>query len=310
MNTSDLNMSLSSDRALDTARVLTNALPYIQRYQGKTIVIKYGGNAMVDEALKNGFARDVVLMKLVGMNPVVVHGGGPQIGRVLEQIGKESKFVDGMRVTDSETMDVVEMVLGGLVNKDIVRLINKQGGSAVGLTGKDGDLIHATKMTVTRHSPELDAPEIIDLGHVGEVSSVRTAVIDMLVSGDFIPVIAPIGVGDDGRSYNINADLVAGAVATKLQAEKLILLTNTPGLLDADGKLLTGLDAREVERLISEGVIHGGMLPKIRCALDAVHGGVERAHIIDGRVEHAALLEVFTKEGVGTLISRRAGTSE
>ena len=297
-------MSVPADRALETARVLTDALPYIQRYRGKTIVIKYGGNAMVDESLKNGFARDVVLMKLVGMNPVVVHGGGPQIGKLLSQIGKESQFIDGMRVTDSETMDVVEMVLGGLVNKDIVRLINLQGGSAVGLTGKDGDLIHATKMTITRHSEELDAPEIIDLGHVGEVSSVRTAVIDMLVSGDFIPVIAPIGVGDDGRSYNINADLVAGALA-KLQAEKLILLTNTPGLLDADGNLMTGLNAREVENLIEEGVIHGGMLPKIRTALDAVQSGVERAHIIDGRVEHAVILEVFTNEGVGTLISRR-----
>ena len=298
-------MSVPADRALETARVLTDALPYIQRYRGKTIVIKYGGNAMVDESLKNGFARDVVLMKLVGMNPVVVHGGGPQIGKLLSQIGKESQFIDGMRVTDSETMDVVEMVLGGLVNKDIVRLINLQGGSAVGLTGKDGDLIHATKMTITRHNEELDAPEIIDLGHVGEVSSVRTAVIDMLVSGDFIPVIAPIGVGDDGRSYNINADLVAGALAAKLQAEKLILLTNTPGLLDADGNLMTGLNAREVESLIEEGVIHGGMLPKIRTALDAVQSGVERAHIIDGRVEHAVILEVFTNEGVGTLISRR-----
>lgn len=298
-------MSVPADRALETARVLTDALPYIQRYRGKTIVIKYGGNAMVDESLKNGFARDVVLMKLVGMNPVVVHGGGPQIGKLLNQIGKESHFIDGMRVTDSETMDAVEMVLGGLVNKDIVRLINLQGGSAVGLTGKDGDLIHATKMTITRHSEELDAPEIIDLGHVGEVSSIRTAVIDMLVSGDFIPVIAPIGVGDDGRSYNINADLVAGALAAKLQAEKLILLTNTPGLLDADGNLMTGLNAREVEKLIEEGVIHGGMLPKIRTALDAVQSGVERAHIIDGRVEHAVILEVFTNEGVGTLISRR-----
>ena len=298
-------MSVPADRALETARVLTDALPYIQRYRGKTIVIKYGGNAMVDESLKNGFARDVVLMKLVGMNPVVVHGGGPQIGKLLNQIGKESHFIDGMRVTDSETMDAVEMVLGGLVNKDIVRLINLQGGSAVGLTGKDGDLIHATKMTITRHSEELDAPEIIDLGHVGEVSSIRTAVIDMLVSGDFITVIAPIGVGDDGRSYNINADLVAGALAAKLQAEKLILLTNTPGLLDADGNLMTGLNAREVEKLIEEGVIHGGMLPKIRTALDAVQSGVERAHIIDGRVEHAVILEVFTNEGVGTLISRR-----
>ena len=232
---------------------------------------------------------------------------GPQIGNLLERIGKESQFIDGMRVTDSETMDVVEMVLGGLVNKDIVRLINLQGGSAVGLTGKDGDLIHARKMTVTRKTPELDAPEIIDLGHVGEVVSVRTSVIDMLVSGDFIPVIAPIGVGQDGHSYNINADLVAGAVATKLQAEKLILLTNTPGLLDGDGNVMSGMDAREVEDLIEQGIIHGGMLPKIRTALDAVQSGVETAHIIDGRVAHAVLLEIFTNEGVGTLIRRRGG---
>jgi acetylglutamate kinase len=295
--------ALRADTALDTARVLTSALPYIQRFRGKTVVIKYGGNAMIDDELKNSFARDIVLMKLVGMNPVVVHGGGPQIGNVLKQIGKESRFVEGMRVTDPETMDVVEMVLGGLVNKDIVRLINQHGGSAVGLTGKDGDLIHATKMTLTRRGSALDAPENIDLGYVGEVASIRTAVIDTLVSGDFIPVIAPIGVGDDGCSYNINADLVAGAIASKLQAEKLVLLTNTPGLLDADGKLLTGLDAREVERLIAEGVIHGGMLPKIRTALDAVHSGVDRAHIIDGRVRHAVLLEIFTNEGVGTLIS-------
>ncbi|MEM7406638.1 MAG: acetylglutamate kinase [Pseudomonadota bacterium] len=301
-------MSLDSTQALNVAQVLADALPYIQQFKGRTIVIKYGGNAMVDGNLKNGFARDVVLMKLVGMNPVVVHGGGPQIGQVLEKIGKESNFIDGMRVTDSETMDVVEMVLGGLVNKEIVQLINMQGGSAVGLTGKDGDLIHAEKMQVVRHSPELDAPEIIDLGHVGEVASVRTSVIDMLVSGDFIPVIAPIGVGADGRSYNINADLVAGAVASKLQAEKLILLTNTPGLLDAHGQVLSGLDARDVERLIEEGVIHGGMLPKIRTALDAVQSGVETAHIIDGRVAHAVLLEVLTNEGVGTLIRRRGGS--
>lgn len=298
-------MSLDQKQALNIAQVLADALPYIQRFQGRTVVIKYGGNAMVDEELKNGFARDVVLMKLVGMNPVVVHGGGPQIGNLLTRIGKQSTFINGMRVTDSETMDVVEMVLGGLVNKDIVRLINMQGGSAVGLTGKDGDLIQARKMEMMRYSPELDASEIVDLGHVGEVASINTSVIDMLVSGDFIPVIAPIGVGEDGRSYNINADLVAGAVAAKLQAEKLILLTNTPGLLDAHGKVLSGLDAREVETLIKQGVIHGGMLPKIRTALDAVQSGVETAHIIDGRVAHAVLLEVLTNEGVGTLIRRR-----
>jgi len=277
-------------------------MPYIRRYRGKTIVIKYGGNAMVDEALKSSFARDIVLMKLVGINPVVVHGGGPQIGQLLEKIGKESTFIDGMRVTDSETMDVVEMVLGGLVNKEIVNLITHHGGRAVGLTGKDGDLIHARKMTLTRNTPELDAPEIIDLGHVGEVSSIDVSVVNMLIGGDFIPVIAPIGMGDDGCSYNINADLVAGRMAEVLQAEKLILLTNTAGLLDQQGDLLTGLNAADVDRLIADGTIHGGMLPKINCALSAVNSGVNAAHIIDGRVEHSVLVELFTDEGVGTLI--------
>ena len=312
-------MSLTPADAMNTAKVLAEALPYIQRFTAKTIVIKYGGNAMVDEKLKNGFARDVVLMKLVGINPVVVHGGGPQIGSLLDRIGKESRFVDGMRVTDSETMDVVEMVLGGLVNKEIVNLINRHRGAAVGLTGKDGDLIRARKMTLTRPlTPGADAndgtseddelmaqvgvPEIIDLGHVGEVASIDTSVIDMLIGGDFIPVIAPIGVGEDGHSYNINADLVAGKLAETLRAEKLILLTNTEGLLSREGKLLTGLDARRVGQLIEDGTIHGGMLPKIRCALEAVHAGVRAAHIIDGRVEHAVLLEIFTNEGVGTLI--------
>jgi acetylglutamate kinase len=297
-------MPIKASAAHKIASVLTEALPYIQRFHGKTMVIKYGGNAMVDEALKRGFARDIVLMKLVGMNPVVVHGGGPQIGNMLEQVGKETRFVDGMRVTDSETMDVVEMVLGGLVNKDIVNLINQHGGHAVGLTGKDGDLIHARKLTFERHNPEMKAPEIVDIGHVGEVASIDPAIINMLVQGNFIPVIAPIGVGDDGQSYNINADLVAGKLAMTLQAEKLILLTNTPGVLDKDGKLLTGLKAPEVEALITDGTIHGGMLPKIRCALDAVSGGVNTAQIIDGRVEHAVLLEVLTDEGVGTLIKR------
>ncbi|MFO7604490.1 MAG: acetylglutamate kinase [Gammaproteobacteria bacterium] len=295
-------MSIDSKSAMNIARVLTEALPYIKRFQGKTIVIKYGGNAMVDENLKRGFARDVVLMKLVGMNPIVVHGGGPQIGKMLEQIGKESSFINGMRVTDSETMNVVEMVLGGLVNKEIVSLINQQGGHAVGLTGKDGGLIKAKKLTFTQQSPEMNAPEIIDIGHVGEVESIDNSVVDMLVHGDFIPVIAPIGVGEDGQSYNINADLVAGRLATSLNAEKLMLLTNTTGVLDKEGKLLTGLDATEVKRLIDDGTIHGGMLPKIRCALDAVQSGVNTAQIIDGRVEHAVLLEVFTHEGVGTLI--------
>jgi acetylglutamate kinase len=299
-------MSLDSRQALNVAHVLTDALPYIQRFKGRTIVIKYGGNAMVDETLKNGFARDVVLMKLVGMNPVVVHGGGPQIADHLRRVGKESTFIDGMRVTDGETMDVVEMVLGGLVNKEIVQLINRQGGAAIGLTGKDGDLIHARKMTITRNSADGSGLESIDLGHVGEVVGIRTPVIDLLVGGDFIPVIAPIGVDEEGHSYNINADLVAGAVAAKLQAQKLILLTNTAGLLDGDGNVMSGLDAREVERLIHDGVIHGGMLPKINTALDAVQSGVETAHIIDGRVAHAVLLEVFTNEGVGTLICRRS----
>ncbi|MDZ7661792.1 acetylglutamate kinase [Thiohalophilus sp.] len=296
-------MSINPDTALNIARVLTEALPYIQRFQGKTMVIKYGGNAMVDEKLKQGFARDIVLMKLVGMNPVIVHGGGPQIGNVLDQIGKESKFIEGMRVTDAETMDVVLMVLGGLVNKEIVNLINQAGGHAVGLTGKDGGLIRARKMTFERHNPEMNAPEIIDIGHVGDVESIDPSVVNMLVKqGDFIPVIAPIGVGEDGQSYNINADLVAGKLATTLGAEKLILLTNIPGVLDNNGELLTGLKAKEVEALIADGTIHGGMLPKIRCALDAVHSGVGTAQIIDGRVEHAVLLEVLTDEGVGTLI--------
>ncbi|KAA3629408.1 MAG: acetylglutamate kinase [Proteobacteria bacterium] len=295
-------MTLDSQSALNIATVLTEALPYIQRFAGKTVVIKYGGNAMVDEALKNGFARDVVLMKLVGINPVVVHGGGPQIGSLLARIGKESRFVDGMRVTDAETMDVVEMVLGGLVNKEIVHNINRHGGRAVGLTGKDGDLIRARKLKITRTSPELEVPEIIDIGHVGEVASVDTAIVNMLTNGDFIPVIAPIGVGEDGHSYNINADLVAGKVAEVLKAEKLILLTNTAGLLDRNGAVLTGLTAAQVAALIEDGTIHGGMLPKIRCALEAVQGGVSAAHIIDGRLEHAVLLEIFTDQGVGTLI--------
>ena len=277
-------------------------MPYIRRFRGKTIVIKYGGNAMVDATLKSDFARDIVLLKLVGINPVVVHGGGPQIGQLLEKIGKESTFIEGMRVTDSETMDVVEMVLGGLVNKEIVNLITRHGGRAVGLTGKDGDLIHARKMTFTRNLPEVDAPEIIDIGHVGEVASIDPDIVHMLISGDFIPVIAPIGVGDDGHSYNINADLVAGRMAEVLEAEKLILLTNTQGLLDKQGSLLTGLNASEVDQLISDGTIHGGMLPKIRCALSAVNSGVDTVHIIDGRVEHAVLVELFTDEGVGTLI--------
>lgn len=295
-------MSLTNKAAMNIANVLGEALPYLQQFVGKTIVIKYGGNAMVDDNLKAGFARDIVLLKLVGINPVVVHGGGPQIGQLLEKIGKQSEFVDGMRVTDNETMDVVEMVLGGLVNKDIVHLINQHGGKAVGLTGKDGDLIRARKMVFTRDNPELEAPEIIDIGHVGEVSSINTSVVDMLTQGNFIPVIAPIGSDGDGQSYNINADLVAGKMAETLQAEKLILLTNTEGLLDKDGTLLTGLTSQRVDELIKDGTIHGGMLPKIGSALDAVRSGVTSSHIIDGRVEHAVMLEIFTDEGVGTLI--------
>lgn len=297
------DMNISKDKAHQIASVLAEALPYIQRFAGKTIVVKYGGNAMTDEKLKNSFARDIVLMKLVGMNPVVVHGGGPQIGQLLARIGKESKFIDGMRVTDEETMDVVEMVLGGLVNKEIVNLIHQNGGNAVGLTGKDGNLICARPLKLQRMRPELDAPEIIDLGHVGEVDKVNTRVIDMLVEDDFIPVIAPVGVGKDGLSYNINADLVAGKVAEALQAEKLMLLTNTPGLLDKEGNLLTGLNSETVAELIEDGTIYGGMLPKIQCALEAVQNGVNAAHIIDGRVEHAVMLEVFTDQGVGTLIT-------
>ncbi len=299
-------MTIPASNAMNIAHVLTEALPYIQRFSGKTIVIKYGGNAMVDENLKSGFARDVVLMKLVGMNPIIVHGGGPQIGDLLEKVGKESTFVQGMRVTDKETMDIVEMVLGGLVNKDIVSLINLHGGSAVGLSGKDGSLIKAKKLVLTKNASELPAelktPEIIDIGHVGEVENINTSVVDMLIQGDFIPVIAPIGVGNDGQSYNINADLVAGKLAETLNAEKLILLTNTPGLLDKHENLLTGLQSHEVDSLISDGTIHGGMLPKIQCALSAVKHGVNTAHIIDGRVKHAVLLEIFTNEGVGTLI--------
>lgn len=287
------------------AAVLAEALPWLERWQGATVVVKYGGNAMTEEVLKQGFARDMVLMKLVGIHPIVVHGGGPQIGSLLERLGKESRFVEGMRVTDAETMDVVEMVLGGLVNKEIVSLINSHGGRAIGLSGKDGPLIHAHKLTLTRRRETLDAPEIIDLGHVGEVTRIDRSVLDFLTHGDFIPVIAPIGVGPEGASYNINADLVAGKVAEVMQAEKLIMLTNIAGLLDKQGKLLTGLDTDEVERLMADGTISGGMLPKMDSIIDAVRAGVKRAHIIDGRIPHAVLLELFTDSGIGTLIERR-----
>jgi len=298
-------LNLNKAQAQNIASVLAEALPYIQRFSGKTIVVKYGGNAMTEEALKNGFARDIVLMKLVGMNPVVVHGGGPQIGHLLERVGKQSKFIQGMRVTDSETMDIVEMVLGGMVNKEIANLIHQHNGNAVGLTGKDGNLIQARKMEMTAFNEDLNAPELIDLGHVGEVAKINTKVLDMLIQDDFIPVIAPVGVDQNGQSYNINADLVAGKVAEALNAEKLMLLTNTPGLLDKTGDLLTGLNADSVARLIGDGTIYGGMLPKIQCALEAVENGVRSAHIIDGRVEHAVMLEVFTDEGVGTLITAK-----
>lgn len=298
-------MTLSTSSANTIAHVLIEALPYINRFAGKTFVIKYGGNAMVEDTLKNSFARDIVLMKRVGMNPIVVHGGGPQIGNLLKRLGKPSEFFQGMRITDSETMDVVQMVLGGLVNKEIVTLINRQGGSAVGLTGKDADLIHARKLTFTRDNPEMNAPEIIDIGHVGEIASLDTAVLDLLIHGNFIPVIAPIGVGNDGQSYNINADLVAGKIAEVLKAEKLMLLTNTTGVLNKSGELLRELDATTTLKLVEDGTISGGMLPKVHCALEAVTGGVNTAHIIDGRVEHAVLLEIFTNEGVGTLIKGR-----
>ncbi|MFT7387777.1 MAG: acetylglutamate kinase [Candidatus Endobugula sp.] len=302
----EILMTASLDNAQNVATVLTEALPYIQRFTNKTIVVKFGGNAMVDDALQQSFARDIVLMKLVGMNPVVVHGGGPQIGALLEKLNIQSRFVDGMRVTDSATMDVVEMVLGGSVNKQIVSLINQNGGQAIGISGKDGNLIRAKKLSIKKNAVGgMTAPEIIDIGQVGEVSAVNIDVITTLTEGNFIPVIAPIGVGDDGASYNINADLVAGKIAEVLQAEKLMLLTNVAGLQDKSGEVLTGLSTEQVDDLIADGTIYGGMLPKIQCALDAVKAGVASAHIIDGRVAHAVLLEVFTDVGVGTLITNK-----
>jgi acetylglutamate kinase len=290
---------LSPSSAKDKAKILAEALPYIRRFHGKTIVIKYGGNAMIEENLKQGFARDVVLLKLVGMNPVIVHGGGPQINDMLKRVGKQGEFIQGMRVTDAETMDVVEMVLGGLVNKEIVNLINHHGGLAVGLTGKDGGFIRARKMLI-QDRERVD--QLLDIGQVGEIESIDPALIELLETRDFIPVIAPIGVGKNGESYNINADLVAGELARVINAEKLVLLTNTRGVLDKDGNLLTGLTAAKVDELIDEGTISGGMIPKIGSALEAVKRGVKSCHIIDGRVEHGLLLEVLTDEGVGTLI--------
>jgi acetylglutamate kinase len=290
---------LTDTTAAQKAQILAEALPYIKRFFDKTIVIKYGGNAMTDPVLKDHFARDVVLLKLVGMNPVVVHGGGPQINELLDKLGKKGEFIQGMRVTDDETMDVVEMVLGGQVNKEIVNLINRHGGKAVGLTGQDGNFIRAKKLLME----SLNTPgEFIDIGQVGDITSIDPGIIEFLDSGDFIPVIAPIGVGVDGETYNINADVVAGKLAEILKAEKLVLLTNTPGVLDKNGKLLTGLTAKQIDGLFLDGTLSGGMLPKISSALDAARSGVKSVHIIDGRVEHALLLEVLTDEGVGTLI--------
>ena len=296
-------MTASKDNI--TSQVLIEALPYIRQFHGTTVVIKYGGNAMTEAALKDSFAADVVLMKLVGINVVVVHGGGPQIGKLLSRLNIESEFVNGMRVTDSATMDVVQMVLGGLVNPDIVSLINTHGGRAVGVTGKDGNLIQAEKMPMTIDSSNAagaSAPEIIDIGHVGNITNIQIDVLNTLVRSEFIPVIAPVGVGKDGESYNINADIVAGAIAQALNAEKLVLLTNTPGILDADKSTLSSLNKAEVEALIANGTISEGMLPKVDCALDAVSGGVNSVTIVDGRVPHALLLEVFTDSGVGTQI--------
>lgn len=292
-------MSLTLESAKNIAKVLTMSLPYIQKFIGRTVVVKYGGNAMVDDALKKSFARDVVLMKLVGINPIIVHGGGPQIGSLLEKLNIESNFVEGLRVTDSQTMDVVEMVLGGLVNKEIVNLLNSNQGKAIGVTGKDGNLIKARKLKLRSKSDE----QSLDIGQVGEVVKINTEVLDVMKHSDFIPVIAPIGTDDNGESYNINADSVAGELARVLGAEKLILLTNIAGVQDKQGNVLTGLSIKQVDQLIADKTLQGGMLPKVECALNAVKGGVNSAHIIDGRVEHAVLLEIFTDEGVGTLIT-------
>lgn len=290
----------------ETARILVEALPYIQRFHGSTIVIKYGGNAMAHDDLKRAFARDVILMKVVGMNPIVVHGGGPQIAELLDRLNIVTRFVGGMRVTNKETMDVVQMVLGGLVNKEIVSLINGNGGMAVGVTGKDGNLIRARRMELTETNEGSVVSEIIDIGQVGEVESINHAVLDSLMDRDFIPVVAPIGVGQNGESLNINADLVASGIAQHIGAEKLILITNTPGILDVNNDTIASLSRKKAAVLISQGVIEGGMLPKVRCALDAVEGGVQSAHIIDGRVPHALLLEVLTDSGIGTLIGERS----
>ena len=294
------------EELISKATVLVEALPYIRRFYQKNVVIKYGGHAMVDERLKRSFALDIVLLKYIGINPVVVHGGGPQIGRTLERIGKKSEFCQGMRVTDAETMDVVEMVLVGKVNKEIVALVNHHGGQAVGLSGKDGRLIEASKLHLYRNQGEDKPPELIDLGMVGEVKAVHPEIIEILEASRFIPIIAPVGVGEQGETYNINADLVAGSVAGALKASKLILLTDVAGVLDGDGNLISSMDVERTEDHIRTGVIKGGMLPKVRCALDALSAGVEKAHIIDGRVEHAVLLEIFMDTGIGTEIVRKA----
>ncbi len=296
---------MDTEAAHSVAHVLIEALPYIQRFAGKTIVIKYGGNAMTEDHLKASFARDIVLLKHVGVNPVVVHGGGPQIGKLLQRLGKETEFVNGLRVTDRETMDVVQMVLGGIVNQEIVSLINRFGGRAVGLTGKDGQMIRATPLRVQHQDPSEEEEEpAVDLGHVGQIEGVNPTIVHTLDHSDFIPVIAPIGFDYEGKAYNINADTAAEKLAVVLDAEKLFLLTNTPGVLDGSGKLVPRLTAPQVDALIRDGSIHGGMIPKIRCALDAVRSGVSATHIVDGRVEHAVLLELLTDQGVGTLISR------
>ncbi|TDO95882.1 acetylglutamate kinase [Marinomonas balearica] len=303
-------MAFTRESALDVAQVLSESLPYIQRFAGKTLVIKYGGNAMTDEALQAGFARDIVLMKAIGINPIVVHGGGPQIGDMLNKLNIESKFINGMRVTDTATMDVVEMVLGGQVNKEIVNLISKAGGKAIGITGKDSGFIKARKLFVKHQAEGMNAPEQVDIGHVGEVAAIDTSVLKVLENSDLIPVIAPIGVDSDGNAYNINADLVAGKVAEAVNAEKLMLLTNISGVQDKTGQVLTGLSTTQVDALIADGTIYGGMLPKISCALSAVNAGVTSSHIIDGRVPHATLLEIFTDEGVGTLITNQGKNAQ
>ena len=290
------------EEQIDRAKVLIEALPYIRRFNNATIVVKYGGHAMVDETLKKNFALDIILMKYVGLNPIVVHGGGPQIGKFLEKLSAKSTFVDGMRVTDKQTMDVVEMVLVGKVNKEIVTLINQNGGQSVGLSGKDGQLIMAKKLKYLKDKGDNQPPEIIDLGMVGEITLINNAILTSLMESKFIPVIAPVGTGEDGETYNINADLVAGHIAASLQARKLILLTDTEGILDKKGKLISTVKMKNIQKLIDDGTIKEGMLPKVNCCIAAMRGGVKKAHIIDGRKEHVILLEIFTKGGIGTEI--------